>query len=125
MNDRESQFTSYYCMSVYSMRIAKYCLQMAKTFCAHGIVKRSLHLAELTMDSKITDVTLRLKDDSRSDIQHDLASDDLMALGNILTRLTEIPSISDVEGTLIDFIKEIKKVQNEKLESAYTGAEKE
>jgi hypothetical protein len=122
MNDRESMFTDYFCLSVYTMRIAKYCLQMSKSYCSRSRIKHSIHLAELTMDSKITDITLRLKENSRADIMQDLASDDLQAIGNILSRIIQLPSIASAEDVLCDFIRELKRIQNEKMESEiHTG----
>lgn len=122
MRDRENLFTNYFCLSVYTMRIARFCLEMTRSYCNRQKLKNSLYLAEKAMDSKIIDVTLKLKPESRNDILDDLQSDDLLALGNILHEIIQSPCIADIEDPIIECIKSIKKLQHEKMERQGRGS---
>lgn len=122
MTEREQHFTNYYCLSVYTMRIARFSLDMCRSYCAKPKLRNTLYIAEKAMDAKIADITLKLKPESRNDILSDLHSDDLQALGNILHHIIQLPSISDVEDQMIKLIRELKTIQNEKLESQTPAA---
>lgn len=122
MTQREQMFTNYFCLSVYTMRIAAYSLEMASSYCASHKIKRTLQIAQAGENSRIADVTLKLRHESRNDILQDLASEDLKALGSILHELILLPSITDGEDALIGFIKSVKEVQHDKMEREASAA---
>jgi hypothetical protein len=112
---RDAQFVNYYCLSVYTMRISKFCLQMAQSFSQRRDIKNALRLAENSMDCRLAEITMKLKRESYSDIMEDLRSEDLQAIGSILHELVQLPSVLDAEDALMEFIKQLKQVQNGRL----------
>lgn len=105
---REENFVHYYCLSIYTLKVAIYTLETAKDYCKHSTLKRVLDIAAKGLESKIVDITLKLRRENLADIKKDLASEDLHALGNILQELVISPGIACMEDDIIKAIREKK-----------------
>jgi hypothetical protein len=105
MSTKEQDFVRYYCISVSLMRLAKFNLEMARDFCTHSRIKHTINVSALAMEAKISDMTMRLRTDSRSEVRSDLNSDTLMGIGNILHELMETSNVCDIEKEIVDFIR--------------------
>lgn len=111
MTNREKNFSNYFCLSAYTLKVALYTCDMAMQYCAHSGMKNLLASTKNKINCLIGNLTFSLKPDVRQDILNDLAGDDVMALGVILQELVEFEQIADIENDLVKFIRERKPIK--------------
>lgn len=93
-------------MAVYLMKASVFFLEMAEGFSQHAKITRNIQLTIRNQESKRMDLMTLLKDNSYRELSADIASDDLVALGNIFAELCREPGISNVEDAVIEIIRQ-------------------
>lgn len=111
MTNREKNFSNYFCLTAYTLKVALFTCDMAMRYCAHSGMKNLLASTKTKINAMIGNLTFSLKPDIRQDILNDLAGDDVMALGVIMQELVEFEQIAEIENDLVKFIRERKQVK--------------